>query len=118
MFLCCALALAACSGPSGQSEREGARDEERALRERVERLEREDAAERQRLAGEVRALRQELEDMRAALEAQGGKSEPGRLGRELDESLVRPDGRGERARPTPAPAPPRPSGPGPSGTQI
>ena len=61
--LALALSLAACSGPKPDN-----RAEEEALRQRVERLEREDKAERERLAGEVRALRQELEGLRRGLE--------------------------------------------------
>lgn len=68
---CLGLALLAggCSAPSG-SESAG-RAEEAALRERVERLEREDAAERQRMAGEIAALRQELETLRRDMDGQG-----------------------------------------------
>lgn len=65
--LALALCLAACSGPA-TPDRPGTRAEEEALRARVEKLEREDAAERQRLAGELRALRQELEGLRRSLE--------------------------------------------------
>lgn len=143
--LCCALALAACSG---RPDADARRAEEEALRARVERLEREDAAERQRLAGEVAALRRELEELRSGLDGQGQPAPQGddrppakrsprqalkqgfhdmvdgarrtldRLGRELDESLARPD-RKKDERPGPAPAPsPVPARPEGGGTQI
>lgn len=134
------LTLAGCSGPSKAD-----RAEEEALRARVEKLEREDAAERQRLAGEVAALRRELEELRADREAlpqptpqgearpdkksprqalrqgfhdalDGARRTLDRLGRELDESLARQ--KSDRPKPAPAPPPAKPEGAAGSGTQI
>lgn len=66
--ICLGLALLAggCSGPSKAD-----RAEEEALRARVDKLEREDAAERQRMAGEIADLRRQLESLRQELDGQG-----------------------------------------------
>jgi len=57
------LVLSACSrqGPAHETEL-------RALRERVERLERENAAERDTRAEELSAMRRDVDDLRAALD--------------------------------------------------
>lgn len=66
--------LAACGGPS-----QAARDAEvQALRERVERLEQDAAQERARLAQDVDALRQSLDEAkRHAAALEGGQASPG-----------------------------------------
>jgi len=67
--------LAACDGPSSAS-----RDAEvRALRERVERLERDSVRERARLAEDVNALRESLDEANRQLANQegGGRASPG-----------------------------------------
>lgn len=134
LLLGLALLASGCSGPSKAD-----RAEEEALRARVDKLEREDAAERQRMAGEIADLRRELEGLRQELDGQPQPAPPNgeprpekksprqalkqgfhdmvsgarrtldRLGRELDESLARK--KGEGARPAPAPAPPKPETP-------
>lgn len=72
------LLLAACNGQSAAS-----RDAEvQALRERVERLERESAQERARLAQDVNALRESLDEANRQLAAQesGGQVGPAPAG--------------------------------------
>lgn len=79
-----ALALCACSGAS--SAREAEREAElKSLKERVERLEREQTSERQKLGQDVEALRGALDEANQRMAALDGKpaqaDQPGQPGK-------------------------------------